>query len=183
MGSSLIGTSCKRHLGLIIRKYATNYDTEKIAVVPDDFRMYAGDPTRDHYNSSDPSHEAISFQCVGGPTECECSLMMQRFHLMFKPRRLIFPVMSNVHGCDLRHHSQTVGTARTHTCPTMVTSRTLWTSMNLGHVLLAMFESLHCSWKVSSGSSRSSELISVAYYKMSESLGPEYEWYPGCLVL
>jgi len=56
---------------LISRKYASNYDGETFAVVPDDFRMYAGDPTGDHYDPTDASHRAISFECIGDGYDCE----------------------------------------------------------------------------------------------------------------
>jgi hypothetical protein len=44
---------------------------EKFARVPDNFRMLAGDPTRDHFNSSDSSYKAVQFQCIGGDVESE----------------------------------------------------------------------------------------------------------------
>lgn len=37
----------------------------EFAVVPDDFRMVAGNITRDHLDMTQASHTAISFQCVG----------------------------------------------------------------------------------------------------------------------
>lgn len=55
---------------LILRKYANNHDGEEFAVVPDDFRMYAGDPTRDHFDPTNSSHQAISFQCIGDGYDC-----------------------------------------------------------------------------------------------------------------
>lgn len=38
---------------------------EKLAVVPDDFRMVGGNMTRDFLDLSIPSHDAVSFQCFG----------------------------------------------------------------------------------------------------------------------
>jgi hypothetical protein len=56
---------------LTIRKYANNFPGETFAVVPDDFRMYAGDPTRDHHDPTNASHQAISFECIGDGYDCK----------------------------------------------------------------------------------------------------------------
>lgn len=49
----------------IFRKFAYNTPDETFAVVPDDFRMLAGDFNRDTYDPTQASHNAISFQCMG----------------------------------------------------------------------------------------------------------------------
>lgn len=55
---------------------------------------------------------------------------------------------------------------------------------SLGRVQLATSESPFCLWRVSDQYNLViADTDGTAYYKMPESLGPEYEWYNGCLVL
>lgn len=46
-------------------KFSFNDPEETFAVVPDDFRMVGGNVTRDYFDKSIPSHDAVSFECFG----------------------------------------------------------------------------------------------------------------------
>lgn len=76
-----------------IRKYSGLQPGESFAVVPDDFRMVAGNITRDEFDPSNPSHQAISFECVGNGFDCEqfscfyaCVATSHKLHILNVPK-------------------------------------------------------------------------------------------------
>lgn len=67
----------------VIRKYSFDKPTETFAVVPDDFRMLGGDINRDFYDKTIPSHDAVSFQCIGPGYDSQYTVMiMSRSNLL-----------------------------------------------------------------------------------------------------
>jgi hypothetical protein len=145
--------------------------------------MFAGDPTRDHFDPTNSSHTAIQFQCIGGEAESgSASTNATRLLLIPQPTRLTCQRVRNVPGSDPRHHSQIAGTVKTHSCPTMAMSLT-----HLGELTREEYVPKDTyGYQPYSSRVRKSNgplLIYSAYYKMAESLGPEWESDKGHLVL
>lgn len=145
--------------------------------------MFAGDPTRDHFDPTNSSHTAIQFQCIGGEAESgSISLFSSGVLLILQPTRLTCQRKRNVPGSDPRHHSRTAGTVKTRSCPTMAMFRThSGERTREEYVPRDTFEFRPCSSRVRK--SNRPLLIYSAYYKMAESLGPEWESDKGHLVL
>ncbi|ORY20911.1 hypothetical protein BCR39DRAFT_601419 [Naematelia encephala] len=137
-------------------KYARFSDDEEFAVVPDDFRMTAGNVSRNYYDDSQPSHKAISFQCVGNnnvydeqypyiPNDKECDAI--------RPQAFFPACWDGVHSYldNNAHVTYPADNYEGGQCPD--------------------------GWK------RIPNLFLETYYHLSTLLGDKYEWYPGCLVL
>jgi hypothetical protein len=145
--------------------------------------MFAGDPTRDHFDPTNSSHTAIQFQCIGGEVESgSIQTTPNRLLLTLQPTRLTCQRIRNVPGSDPRHHSRTAGTVKTRFCPTM--------AMFLTHSGERTREEYvpkdTYGYQPYSSRVRKSNrplLIYSAYYKMAESLGSEWESDKGRLVL
>ncbi|KAK1926900.1 hypothetical protein DB88DRAFT_536906 [Papiliotrema laurentii] len=135
-------------------KFSYDQPSETFAVVPDDFRMLGGNISRDFFDKSIPSHDAVSFECLGGgggderlswiPADRECETI--------RPQ-VFFPSCWNGKDAFLPDNS---------------------------HVAypLERFEGGPCP----DGFQRIPNLFLEAYYKVKMNV-PNYEWYPGCLVL
>lgn len=137
-------------------KYARAFDNETFAVVPDDFRMVAGNISRDYFDENLASHNAISFECVGDgfdyrlpwiPADLECPTI--------RPQAF-FPNCWNGKDSYLSDNS---------------------------HVAYPIGTNNYEGGPCPDGFVRIPSLFMEAYYHPKDTLGPEYEWYPGCLVL
>jgi hypothetical protein len=144
--------------------------------------MFAGDPTRDHFDPTNSSHTAIQFQCGGEAERASISPFWTSVSLTLQPTRLTCQRVRNVPGSDPRHHSRTAGTVKTHSCPTMAMSLT-----HLGELTREEYvpKDTYGYQPYSSRVRKSNRplLIHSAYYKMAESLGPEWKSDEGSLVL
>jgi hypothetical protein len=145
--------------------------------------MFAGDPTRDHFDPTNSSHTAIQFQCIGGEAEsASISPFSNSALLTLQPTRLTCQRVRNVPGSDPRLHSRTAGTEKTLFYPIMAMFRThSGERTREEYVPRDTFGFRPCSSRVSEPGCLL--LIYSAYYKMAESLGPEWESDKGHLVL
>jgi hypothetical protein len=145
--------------------------------------MFAGDPARDHFDLTNSTHTAIQFQCIGGEAESRSiSPSWTSVLLTLQPTHLTCQRVKNVPGSDPRRRSRIAGTAKTRICPTMAMSL-----MHLGERTREEYvpRDTYGIQPYSSRVRKSSRplLIHSAYYKMAESLGPEWESDEGHLVL
>jgi hypothetical protein len=145
--------------------------------------MFAGDPARDHFDPTNSTHTAIQFQCIGGETESGSTSTAAKMHILtLQPTRLTCQRVRIVPGSDPRHLSRIAGTVKTRFCPTM--------AMFLTHLGERTREEYvpRDSYGYQPYSSRVRRsngplLMYSAYYKMAESLGPEWKSDEGSLVL
>jgi hypothetical protein len=145
--------------------------------------MFAGDPTRDHFDPTNSSHTAIQFQCIGGEAESgSISPFSNSGLLTLQPTRLTCQRVRSAPGSDPRLHSRIAGMVKTHSCPTMTMFRT-----HLGELTREEYvpKDTYGSQPYSSRVRKCNRplLIYSAYYKMAESLGPEWKSDEGNLVL
>ncbi|TYJ52689.1 hypothetical protein B9479_006695 [Cryptococcus floricola] len=136
----------------------TNLPTEGFSVVPDDFRMLAGDITRTTYNASNTLDLAVSFQCIdaGGSYDKTPFIPSDRECLTIRPQ-VNFPECWNGKDAyidDNSHVSYPVdGNPEGGKCPDSHPSK-------IPHLFLE-----------------------ATYHPSEDTIGEGYEWYPGCFVL
>jgi hypothetical protein len=86
--------------------------------------MFAGDPTRDHFDPTNSTHTAIQFQCIGGEAESRLiSPFWTSVLLTLQPTHLTCQRVRNVPGSDPRRHSRIAGTVKTRFSPIMAMFR------------------------------------------------------------
>ncbi|RXK40962.1 hypothetical protein M231_01810 [Tremella mesenterica] len=138
-------------------KYAQSGPNDTFAVVPDDFRMVAGNVSRDTLDIQEAKNNAVSFECIGDgwdykfpyiPADLECPAIRTQ---------IFFPSCWNgkdAYLSDNSHVSYPLNTDQYEGAPCPPTHP-----------------------------HRIPSLFMEAYYHPKDALGPDYEWYPGCLVL
>lgn len=136
------------------RKYASSTPNEQFAVIPDDFRMLAGDINRDYFDPDEPSHQAISFQCIGDGYDCQSRPIEHvprcAYISVANPQIacLTSPAISSATGSVPKHSFPTAGTALTRTVPTAPTSAIPWATTKVVLAPMALSAFLHSLWKV-----------------------------------
>lgn len=76
--STPTSTSYRSWLTTDRRKFTATGLEEDLVEMPKDFRMVAGNVSRDFLDASIPSHNAVSFQCYGPGYDSECASCMHR---------------------------------------------------------------------------------------------------------
>ncbi|KAK8846803.1 hypothetical protein IAR55_005891 [Kwoniella newhampshirensis] len=135
----------------------TNPTDDDFLVVPDDFRVVAGDITRTTYNSSNALDNAVSFQCIdaGGSYDKTPYIPSNRECLTLRPQ-INFPECwdgVNAYKEDGSHVYYPIdGNPEGGKCPEGY------------HKIPHLF-------------------LETTYHIKEENIGEGYEWYPGCFVL